>query len=281
MIQSRNRVTTYSAIIFAFLFLCCNSKTAKTGGQQVTVDSQESPGEYFPEEYASDIIVSDTACLRRVLTLPKLDSIHNDAKWRTYCVYYKDTVFYNKVDSERSGLLNYSLVSEIDLMLGAVHRMGNVIYSGLGNDYTVSFSLSFDEYYRDRDSIFRYDVQTENYIRLTHVTLVYSMQRPSLPIAFVVNGKLHQMDTSMPTAFCRARYVKRVLHNPFQPEIIKHVRDHADKLHPWFLAEAKKRGMFDSVKYPPKWIDKQISINRRKPKDCYEERIGEPPVFVK
>jgi hypothetical protein len=281
MIQSRNRVTTYSAIIFAFLFLCCNSKTAKTGGQQVTVDSQESPGEYFPEEYASDIIVSDTACLRRVLTLPKLDSIHNDAKWRVYCVYYKDTVFYNNVDADRNSSSNYGLLSETNLMLGAVHQMGNVIYSGLENDYTLSFSYSFDEYYRGKDSVLRHDLQIENYNRLTRVTLVYSKERPSLPIAFVVNDNVQEVDSLHESSFCRLRYVNRVLANPFQPEIIKHVRDHADKLHPWFLAEAKKRGMFDSVKYPPKWIDRQININRRKPKDCYEERIGEPPVYVK
>lgn len=38
--------------------------------------------------------------------------------------------------------------------------------------------------------------------------------------------------------------------NPLQPEVIKYIRQNKDKIDPWFYQEAKKRGVFDSTKFP-------------------------------
>ena len=47
-----------------------------------------------------------------------------------------------------------------------------------------------------------------------------------------------------------------------QPEVIYYIRENQKKINPWFYAEAARRGVFDSVKYPPEKIQEQMNANK-------------------
>ncbi len=231
----------------------------------------------FPPHMPSDLIVTGDSILQFMEDSLNVKQSYNTAKWLTYCYACFDTVKYTDYAVARYGVPGYRLVNELDLTLSEIDRHGHSPPSAEGFDYTLVLTIrdtfvyssqtiimpAYPDYYQEflfYDLFFFRDSQT--------VIAGFGKEGGSFGVynltwLYEVGWEKHFYEKTCPVA-----HAIDVFRNPFQPEIIRYVRMHEKEIHPWFAAEARKRGMFDSIRYSPEWIDAQIKINKQKPCKC-------------
>ncbi len=200
-----------------------------------------------------------------------LKEIAADIKWRTYCICCMDTVrirpeFTHKYEYK------YFLFGELDLVCEVGKDQDNHIMRYFGNKKIIkscggqcypilSNDTSTAPHLSRRDGNGNFFIPGFN----------YSKQVPGIPVEFGFDYAIYSTDTFPARRHgCRIDRAKKILFDPFQPDIIQFVRENAGRLNPWFLNEARKRGMFDSVKYPPTWVATQAAIEKRRMKECID-----------
>jgi len=178
-----------------------------------------------------------------------IKEIVNDAKWKTYCAIIDDTIHVIN-DKKNKYSKPYYIIGELNLILCSVScSIDNVYYENIKADYSIKFCPQIDN---DSSSTKDLILERNWYNRFIIPYIYYSKLRPYKPIVFKFDYGTHTLDPNSPYGEeCKVHRVKEIINNQFQPEIIKLIRENSSRLHPWFLNEAKKRGMFDSVKYTP------------------------------
>ena len=200
--------------------------------------------------------------------------MYNNAKWLTYCMYCFDTFYFTPYAVSKHSVKDSTPASEIDLQLIMI-SMSNIEFNYkkkvvLG-DYQLTIGPKNIPW--RHDSIYKkYKNDILYYKKYMNICIFYSFNQQNKPLGFEANSRIYELSQIIGPE-CQYKWAQKILLNPFQPEIIKHVRENSSHIHPWFLNEAKKRGMFDSVKYTPAWVEKEILLNKQKPKNCDEETI--------
>jgi hypothetical protein len=235
---------------------------------------------YFPLKSRPHfgIEISNDAEIKFVEDSLMLRVHYSNAKWLMYCFCCLDTVFYTENAINQMGFPLYKLFGEMELSLVG---LGTSAYSR-GNkirpDYIFFIEPKNSEFYSDK-IVKSYKGDSLYYTENIFFRLIYSFKYPKTALGFRVDDWTNYVTIYLDDkeyykiypCTCQIRKAYEIFNNPFQPEIIKYVRENAFKLNPWFLAEAKKRGMFDSVKYSDKWIKKSITIRQNQRKNCVDD----------
>ncbi len=197
--------------------------------------------------------------------------IVNDAKWKTYCALIDDTI-YVKNDKKYNYSKPYYIIGELNLVLCSMScSIDNVYYENIKADYAVKFCPQIEN-----DSLSAKDLILERnwYNRFIIPYIYYSKSYPYKPIVFKFDYGTHTLDPNSPYGEeCKVHKIKEIIINPLCPEVIYKIRKYSPILNPWFLNEAKKRGVFDTVKFNPEWVESELLLNEQKPKNCREETI--------
>ncbi len=231
----------------------------------------------FPPHVPSKWAITGDSMLRFVEDSLHIKEAYTTAKWLTYCYACADTVIYTDFAIQQYKLPQYRLFSELELVLSTVASTSRYPPSGEGFEYELSLAIKDTIAHSSRTILF--DTLHNYYDEYLFYDLFFNKD-PRTGISGIGNDIGHSAICNLlwitdknrkKFAYektCAVKHAVKVFSNPFQPEIIKFVRENSNKMHPWFLAEAKKRGMFDSVKYTPAWVETQIAANKKKPKDC-------------
>ena len=259
-------------IISVIFFQSCNLNENKNEEYKNHEWFFNEKNDSYKKKKTGTFFIRDSSCLTYVLDTLNLLSFYDDAKWKLYCVNYKDTVFYSNYYCTKFRMPKYEIISEIPIHLEAIYSDNEYIDNIHSTNYKYYFSI-FDfnvRKYTD-SSLISNSNRNKNYVDYMLFCLHYNKSNPQEPVAFEIEN-IYILDTST-LENCRTDYIKKTILNTFQPEIIKYIRENSSRLHPWFQNEAKKRGLFDSAKYTPEWVEKEISLNKQKPKNCDEETI--------
>ncbi len=222
----------YLYLLLCLLSACANHKTASV-----------------PAPPDSTITVQD----RYEPASGALKEIYLDAKWRYYCSFCDSPM-------RLKGGRNFTC-GEFEVRPGWRRDSSSTI---IGRDSrNVAVYLGF--YYHDTliDEL-RYLKSTQLDYSNYFDGLVYGHNNYKLPRMVIFGIGFHPLfygDTI--DAYRQRAYGKFRLINPLQPEVIYYIRENARRIHPWFLREAKRRGVFDSVRYPPVEIEMLMNINKR------------------
>jgi hypothetical protein len=204
-----------------------------------------------------------------------LNDIISSAKWFTYCLACFDTVFYSQHAVSLYWYPSFRPLSNMNYILKRIYA--TKINSDLNNkEYEIVLGPD-DPLFDSSGIVLPYKGKKRYYefYVFFHLSFLYRQQHK--PIAFSsVYGHICnfvKLNEKIEYKFvyersCVVRRAIKICLNPFQPDIIKYVRDNQNIIHPWFLNEAKQRGMFDSIKYNPVWIDLQIRADNSLTDDC-------------
>ncbi len=184
-----------------------------------------------------------------------------DARWRQYCMYCDSPVRIPGIESLTYGELELHAWFESD-SVSHHYRVSEPIYQ---------VSLDFTYKYKPMDYyIYEYLKDTVAEIAEYHFRqciingLDYLRKNQELPLGFRID-RTHRgtMLDSIEVKFQPKKLREFRINNPMQPEVIYYIRENQTKINPWFYAEAKRRGVFDSVKYPPEKISTEIVANKK------------------
>jgi hypothetical protein len=159
----------------------------------------------------------DTIPLFFVQSIGAMNNCIN-GKWYLYCIYCDDTILFTHQDK----ITDTTTYGDLKLKLCRIESHRD----------TIAFTYCF--FYHDSIPCL------QNIVKNFPISSVLFKYTDSIPCQFLWAGEL-MWDVSPHT---RMGY-------PTQPDMIEYVRENRAKLDPWFVDEAKKRGIFDSVKYPP------------------------------
>lgn len=188
-----------------------------------------------------------------------------DARWRLFCLYCDSTMCY-EIGAPKT--LITCTVGELDLEIGR-------------------YDYGFKEYEPEPAPV------TE--ISFTHILMIpgHKYEYTGIPYASLFYGFFYSkpfktspslifygyggvkplfMHKKLPKLDCSIRDKIRI-YNPMQPEVINYIRTHSATINPWFLAEAHKRGVFDSVKYPPQKVIEEIEFNQKHKQDYLHSNL--------
>jgi hypothetical protein len=159
----------------------------------------------------------DTIPLRFIKSINRM-SQYNNGKWYLYCIYCDDTLSF----THQSGITKIMTYGNLKLKLCSfkIHK-----------DTT---ELAYCFYYNDTIPCL------QNIVGNYPISSVIFKCNDTVPCQFLRSGHF-MWDISTNTR----------LGDPIKPDVVKYIRENTSKLDPWFIAEARRRGIFDSVKYPP------------------------------
>lgn len=190
-------------------------------------------------------------------------TVHDDARFRTYCFRCRHILYITDSARREYKIVDTMTYGELSLKLFDYSDFRENLQNPNAPDFvqkdTGGHLLEFDFAYND--SPVRYLFENKNWYdhfsgRLHNFkgfALIYSIDNVRFP-KLLFDG-VSYMSVSMDNN-------EDILSLPLQPEVIDYIRTHQTKINPWFRAEAERRGVFDSVKYPPAKIAAQIA--RRK-----------------
>ncbi len=149
----------------------------------------------------------------------KLNKIIEDLKWRIYCTCCHDTLI--------SRIANL----KTDLTFGEF-KLDLIDFSINKHIYTFSYLLHYNKIYYDATifccSRFYYKIDYD--IKKNKIIYIYA---PAIDLELGEGKNKDNINFFI----------------SIQPEAISYIRNNSQKIDPWFLTEAKKRGVFDSTKY--------------------------------
>jgi hypothetical protein len=231
----------------------------------------------YPSHFPSKWAVTGDSVLQYFEDSFHIREAYNTAKWLTYCYACFDTVRYTAFACVRYWVPQYRLISELDIVLSELDPYAPHPPSQPGFEYGLSLAVRDRFVYSDETIVApAYRRYYEEYV---FYDLFFFRDTQNVIAGFgkainnsaVANRTWLYEKNWKKFAYektCVVAHAIKVFRNPYQPEIIKYVREHPDKIHPWFLAEAKKRGMFDSVRFSPKWVDSLVAISNRGQTSC-------------
>jgi hypothetical protein len=218
-------------------------------------------------------VVYDTTGRKRLIDSLGIREMYIDARWRFYALVCNSKISTDKMHI-RSGDCKYpDSTCYGELYLDVV----NVVPWGYGY-YTCNRSKIDSPGYEIELNI-AYQEKCNPYFLTCYNCisfLSYSMDDMNNPVMISVNRQINYNMESLPgedaLSYCsfNSSSKNQILFRtrfPIQPEVVKYVRENAKKINPWFKAEARRRGLFDSVKYPPAEVE--MELRRRKKKDYY------------
>jgi hypothetical protein len=222
----------------------------------------------YPPSFLARATILNSNEIRFVEDSLNLKTMYEHARWITYCIACLDTFYYTDYAQKKYNFPPFSTIGEENLVLTSVEGVSKHLQ---GKKLIANYSLSIAplNFFFESDSILKeYKRDRFYYRKNVFLCYHYSIKQPTTPIAVEAFSQMH--DPIHPSWAIKCPLVRalQILNNPFQPEIIKYVRENEKRINKWFLTEAKKRGMFDSVKYSSAWVEKQITANKQKPKDC-------------
>ncbi|MBX2906002.1 MAG: hypothetical protein KF744_08195 [Taibaiella sp.] len=199
-----------------------------------------------------------------------------DARWRTYAACCIDTVFVADTAQKRLGR-KYFLFCELSLDRCNPDEVTNKRKMAEISYYYGDRLVTLDGAPRLCVSVPGQNLSSNDLIlrcRPNKSMIIprfgYSKMVGNTPSHMFLDGAIYQL---IPEKFfdeCRLKRLMEIAFNPIQPEVLKFVRENEAILNPWFLSEAHRRGLFDSLKYRPSWIDSAISA-KKAVNDCYNE----------
>lgn len=142
-----------------------------------------------------------------------LEKCYNNAKWTMYCIYCDDTCDFAK----NTGLNEKITFASLDLKLKEVEQF---------ND-TTEIQLSF--FYKDSIECTFPKIHNQNIVS----GMGFKHNCDSI-YYYTSNNASNRFWTNDP----KNRYGK-----PLQPEVILYIKNNSEKLSPWFLNEARERGV--------------------------------------
>lgn len=192
--------------------------------------------------------------IAKIISDQNLEKIVEDVKWRSYAMYCDSTaIFIDKFLRTKSNIKMGELRLKIlSIILDTFHDIDD-------NDRFWGLKISLI-YINSKNITYNVDNKTESYGEF-----LYKKNGLEKPLCICNDygywmSLLQNIHHSIKDSIRRSKI--RVI-NTMQPEVIYYVRENANRIDPWFLSEAKKRGVFDSVLYPPAKIQEEISANKK------------------
>ena len=188
-----------------------------------------------------------------------------DARWRLFCLYCDSTICY-EIGEPKTTIT--CTVGELDLEIGG-YNYGLKEYEPEPEPVTeISFSYRL-----------LIPGNLTDYLSIPfpshYCGFFYSSSYKTSPsLIFNYYGVVSQlkMHRKLPKLDSTIRDKIRI-YNPMQPEVINYIRTHSATINQWFLAEAHKRGVFDSVKYPPQKVLEEIEFNQKHKQDYLHSNL--------
>ena len=253
---------TCNCIFLSFLIvaLSCNNKKKNIAASEINNQKTNSLGKLGIK---GNIDSSDnTKYFKKIIKENKLEKILEDAKWRMYAMYCDSIAFGDSIkyiDSGMSGRNSEKIrMGELDLEILMIRL--DTFRDDLFPLVDVELSLVFVK--KNAGSYTFAHLYNKTY---SYGEFWYNKTTPEIPLAIRDDyghaaSLLQHIHHSKKDSITRSKI--RVL-NPMQPEVIYYVRENANKVNTWFLSEAERRGIFDSVKYPPANILQEINANKK------------------
>jgi hypothetical protein len=200
-----------------------------------------------------------------------INNITNDARWRIYCAYAMDTVFIKKNTKRHFIGRDFILFGELSLQVCEVTPRGKqyLPYNDINQiipDYTLQFCPVIQG-----DTIKFYNLISKNdwFEKINIPVLCYSKKIKKKPQCFFYKERIITFDTTTKySLYCADKRARDLMIDPFQPPLIKFIRENPSRIDPWFLSEARKRGMFDTLTYPSTWIKRGIEQRIKETENC-------------
>lgn len=242
--------------------------------------SSEFRTNYQSDSFKGEFFIHDSADLKYAIDTLNLRADYLDAMWRIYCSSCDKPVNYAPGAKQQCGLPDSLTFGELSLDLFSIDKEPGDPPSPF-YDLTPLVKSQYGLWF-----IFKYRHASCQIFKNPHgcsdfedqVAVFYTPEYPVLPVSSSRGGVARQIFFRYWFYPYTAGIIKkrkttsRVL-LPEQPEVIIYIRTHADRIDPWFRKEAEARGIFDSLKYPPATILREMQHNKKENSKFPQEKI--------
>ena len=216
-----------------FILLSCNERVNRNSDEP-----------HLPvKQYINRTVFNDSLFVKKLIDSMELAVIVDDAKWRMYCLYCDRVANLEQV----LGRNIKRTFGELELQIARIDfDQYKGAYCGRANT-EISFVFKVPNI-DSADSV----AVVNNFFHGEFCKYYYNRETPNVPlyIGYYYGSsicteldKKHNMNDSL------ARKNMRILF-PIQPEVINYLWKNINIINPWFLNEAKKRGVLDNSKKP-------------------------------